>query len=596
MNETPHKYPMGIIGNCSYLAYIDTDANVKWMCMPRFDSSFIFGSLLDSTKGGRFQASPANSEYKSTQYYLANTNVLCTEFESADGSFRVTDFAPRFMQDDRYFRPLMLFRKIEPLQGRPSVKVVCKPVGEYGEVQPEVLKGSNHLRFTNIGSHVRLTTDISINNIVNEKSFVLSEPKYMVFSYELPLEGGLMDTAESFLDKTKKYWRSWVKTTSIPPAYQKEIIRSALVLKLHQYEDTGGIIASGSMSLSEFDQSGRNWDYRYCWMRDTYYTLNALNSLGHFEESEKYFQYIENIIASETVKIQPLYSITGDKIIEEKELPLKGYLDRNIPVRLGNDAYTHIQNDVYGQVLISLLPIYTDKRLISQKNAKPLDLIHFLLDKIGETMFEPDAGLWEFRSLQQLHCYTFLFHWAGSKAALKIGVDLNDTVLIQKAKRLIQTSAEQLEKCYSPLKQAYTQAIGSEYLDASCLKLISMGYLDPNSDRAKKHLAALEKELKTEQGLFYRYKHIDDFGVPKTTFLICAFWYAEALACVGRVSEAVTVFENLISSGNHLGLLSEDVGVDGSQWGNFPQTYSHVGLMNAVFRIARKIDKPLFDW
>lgn len=594
MKKNIHKYDMGIIGNCSYLAYIDVHANVKWMCMPRFDSSFLFGSLLDSEKGGTFQISPLTQDYTSHQYYIENTNILCTEFECSDGKFRVTDFAPRFYRQDRHFRPLMLMRKIELISGRPSVKVVCKPVGEYGAVEPEVLQGSNHVRYMNIGSHVRLTTNISINHVVDEQSFVLSESKYLVFSYELPLEAGLVDTYETFFDKTKKYWQSWVKTTSIPSIYQKEIIRSVLVLKLHQYEDTGGIIASGSMGLPEYNGSGRNWDYRYCWMRDSYYSLNALNSIGHFEESEKYFRYIENIIAVETKRIQPLYSITGTKKITETILPLKGYLGHNRPVRLGNDAYTHIQNDVYGQVLVSLLPIYTDSRLILKNEAKSVELISFLLDRIEDTMLEPDAGLWEFRNKQQLHCYTFLFHWAGSKAAYKIGKMLNDPIVEDKAQRLIDLATEQIEKCYSAKKEAYTQAIGSEELDASCLALISMGYLDPNSERAKKHLLALESELKTEQGFFYRYKHADDFGKPETSFLICGYWYSEALACVGRLDEAVVVLENLIKTSNHLGLLSEDVGEDGSQWGNFPQTYSHVGLMNAAFRIARKLDKPLF--
>lgn len=270
---------MGIVGNCSFLAYIDINANVKWLCMPRFDSSFLFGSLLDSQKGGQFQIVPKSKNYTSKQYYIANTNILCTEFQCEEGRFRVTDFAPRFEQYDRYYRPLMLFRKIEPLEGRPSVKVICSPVGEYGRVQPEVLKGSNHIRYLNIGSQVRLTSSISLNMITEELPFVLSETHYLAFTYGVALEAPLKETCEMFLEKTKHYWQSWVKTTSIPSLYQQEIIRSALVLKLHQYEDTGGIIASGSMSLPEFDQSGRNWDYRYCWMRDTYYTLNALNSL-----------------------------------------------------------------------------------------------------------------------------------------------------------------------------------------------------------------------------------------------------------------------------------------------------------------------------
>lgn len=594
MNTPFHQYNMGVIGNCSYLAYIDKNADVKWLCMPRFDSSFLFGSLLDEKKGGHFYVKPKSETFKSEQYYIENTNILCTEFENEDGKFRVTDFAPRFMQHDRYFRPLMLFRKIEPLEGRPQIRVSCKPVGDYGRMQPEVLKGSSHIRYLNIGEQVRLATNISLNLIEEETSFVLSETKYLVFSYGVPLEAGIEETCEAFLDKTKKYWTSWIKTTSIPSIYQKEIIRSSLVLKLHQYEDTGGIIASGSMSLPEFHLSGRNWDYRYCWMRDTYYTLNALNSLGHFEESIKYFQYIENIIVNAKDRIQPLYSILGESKITEVELGLDGYLGQNTPVRLGNDAYTHIQNDVYGQVLVSLLPIFTDKRLSVGRHYKSDEIIHFLLDQIEATMYDYDAGLWEFRNLKQQHCYTYLFHWAGSKAALKIGKELQNPKITLKAEKLIDLAAEQIEKCYHEGKQAYAQAVGSEHMDASCLKLITMNYLDPNSDRAKNHLKALEAELRTEKGLFYRYRHADDFGTPHTTFLICAFWYTEALACVGRTDDAVKVFDELIKTGNHLGILSEDVDVDGSQWGNFPQTYSHVGLMNTAFRIARKKDLPIF--
>lgn len=588
-----HKYNLGIVGNCSYLAYVDTDSNVSWMCMPRFDSSFIFGSLLDKKKGGDFYAKPFHEKYQSKQYYLENTNVLCTEFTCQDGKYRVIDYAPRFFQHDRQFRPLMLFRKIEPLEGRPTIKIKCHPVGEYGALQPETVMGSNHIRYLNIGPQVRLTTNVPLNTVLDEKPFVLSEPAYLAFAYGVPLEAPLEEVADLFLTKTINYWHKWIKTTSIPSLYQKEIIRSSLVLKLHQYEDTGGIIASGSTSLPEHHMSTRNWDYRYCWMRDTFYTLNALNSLGHFEESEKYFHYIENILQSETTRVQPLYSITGDKKLVEIELDLEGYLG-NVPVRVGNDAYTHIQNDVYGQVLVSILPIYTDKRLIGNQRNKSTELVHFLLDRIEDTMEMPDAGLWEFRNKQQLHCYTFIFHWAGSKAAGKIGKELGDQSLIQKAQKLELLSAQKIEACYDPEKKVYMQAVGSEHMDASCLQLITMGYLDPHSDRARDHLMGLEKELGMENGLFYRYVHHDDFGTPESTFLICAFWYAEALASVERIDDAKRVFSNLLQYSNHLGLFSEDVDKEGGQWGNFPQTYSHVGLMNAAFRIARKLDKPIF--
>lgn len=589
-----HKYPMGVIGNCSYLAYIDEQTRIKWLCMPNFDSSFLFGSLIDSKKGGEFSITTTESDFESHQYYIGNTNVLCTEVHTKNGSYRVTDFAPRFMQNERHFRPLMLFRKVEPLSGRPTLKIICEPVGDYGAIQPQKLKGSNHIRFLNIGENVRLTANVSINHILNHQSMVLSDTIYLAFTSEIALESGLEETCNSFLEKTIKYWNNWIETTSIPSIFQKEIIRSSLILKLHQYEDTGGIIASGSMALPESDGEGRNWDYRYCWMRDSYYSLNALNHLGHFEESKKYFNYIENILSAEQHLIQPLYGIDCRKTITELVLPLSGYLDRNAPVRVGNAAYQHIQNDVYGQLLISLLPLYTDERLLEGKHKRSPDIIHRLLNIIEEVFEMPDAGLWEFRNKQQLHCYTYLFHWAGSHAALKIAIKLNDVDLEQKARDIIEKSAEKIEMCFDEAQGAYTQAIGNPNLDASCLKLITMGYLNPNEDRTIAHLSALERHLKTTEGYFFRYKHADDFGEPQNTFMICSFWYAEALVCMNRCNEAKMLLEKLIHSGNHLGIFSEDVGRDGSQWGNFPQTYSHVGLMNTVFRLARKLDIPSF--
>jgi GH15 family glucan-1,4-alpha-glucosidase len=587
-----NKYNMGIVGNCSYLAYIDSNANVKWMCMPRFDSSFIFGSLLDEEKGGEFSIMPSVNKFDSKQYYLTNTNILVTEFEVAEGKFRVIDFAPRFSQYDRYFKPLMLFRKIELLEGNPFIVAKCKPVGEYGELNPEVVAGSNHIRYLNLSSQVRLTTDIPLNYIISEKSFVLNETRYMAFTYGLPLEAGLSETAEVFLEKTHSYWLNWVKSTSIPSIYQDEVIRSALVLKLHQYEDTGAVIASGTMSLPEFDSSERTWDYRYCWMRDTYYTLNAFNNIGHFEELEKYFHFIQNIILNAKHHINPLYTILGDRAPEEKILPLNGYLG-NRPVRVGNNAVNQIQNDVYGQVLISLLPLFVDKRLNYFDNKKSLLLTEWLLDRIAENIDIPDSGLWENGSTKQFHCYTYLFHWAGCMAGRKIGRILHNNDLLSKSTALAEKAKNYIERCYDPEKKVYTQAIKSSHLDASNLQLVTMNYINPEDEKAVNHIQAHENELFNGNGLFFRYTQ-DDLGKPKTSFLICGFWYAEALASIGQLDKADSVIKKLLNCSNHLGLFSEDADENYGQWGNFPQTYSHVGLINAVYRLAMKLDKPLF--
>lgn len=588
-----HRYDMGIVGNCSYMTHINTQGDIAWMCWPRFDSSFIFGSLLDEEQGGEFSIRP--QELVSTkQYYLENTNILCTEVTCSEGRFRITDFAPRFRLFERYFKPLMLIRKIEPLEAHPRIRICCRPVTGYGKKALQTVPGSNHIDFYGGDQSLRLTSNCSTNLILENRYFVLNEPKYLVLTYGSPLEAPLQQTCEEFLQKTMYYWRNWVINTSIGDMYQKQVIRSALALKLHQYEDTGAIIASATTSLPEFPGSGRTWDYRYCWLRDAYYILQAFNNIGHFEEMEHYFHFIANVSGNETGRFQPLYGITGETKLTERELPLRGYLG-NQPVRIGNQASEHIQNDVYGQVLMSLLPLYTDARFSFQDRKEVIGWTTQLLERIEQVIDEKDAGLWEFREMAFQHCYTNLFHWAGGHAARKIAVHVGQDKLISRAQQLIARAAANIEACYDADRQVYNHAVGSPHLDASTLQLIMMGYLDPASERARAHLRLVERELSAPKGLFYRYTHQDDFGKPKATFLITAFWHVEALACVGRISESMEKFESLVEFSNHLGLFSEDVSpADGSQWGNFPQAYSHVGLMNAAYRIAKRADRPAF--
>ena len=589
-----HLYQTGIIGNCAFIAHVNKNTDISWLCWPRFDSPFVFGSLLDKNKGGEFSILP-QGEYSSTQYYIENTNVLRTEITADDGKYRITDFAPRFRLHERYFKPLMFIRKIEPLEGNPRVTIKCQPVCDYGKGRMRASRGSNHIDYLGCDENIRLSTNVSLTYIIDEKAFVLNETKYLIMTYGQDLEAPIVSTAENFLRETIGYWRLWIKHSTIAGFYQPLVIRSALVLKIHQYEDTGAIIAASTTSLPESPGSTRNWDYRYCWLRDSHYVLTSLNHIGHFEEMEKYFNYLSDISHNEDERYQPLYGVAGEREIIETTLDhLEGYKGEK-PIRIGNQAYEHIQNDIYGQVLTSMLPLYTDHRFVFSERSDSVKWIESVLSKIERTIDEKDAGIWEFRNIANVHCYSNLFQWAGAHAALKMAKTIGNQDFEQRAQILIDKAAAHIEACYDPERKVYTNAVGSPYLDASTLQLIMMNYLDPASDRAKDHLIALEKELKTEDGLFYRYLHADDFGKPKTTFLICAFWYVEALACVGRVDEAIKEFENIIKYCNHLLLFSEDVDAKtGSQWGNFPQAYSHVGLMNAAHRIAIKLDRPIF--
>lgn len=588
-----HKYNFSITGNCHYLAYVKDDSALDWMCWPQMDSSFVFGAILDEERGGTFKVIP-QTPFKTTQRYLENTGIIITSFSCEDGEFDVIDFAPRFSIHDRFHKPLQFFRKIKCKHGHPKITVVCEPRGNYGESLPEMSIGSNHINYKNLHLPLRLTTNASKIYIAEKRPFILVEDLYLILSGGEPFEAPLKETFEEFYYKTTMYWRKWVKETFIPNLFQKEIIRSAITIKLHQFEDTGAIIASGTTSLPEYPGSGRNWDYRYCWLRDSYFSLAALNSLGHFEEAERYLTFVQNILV-DIKTLQPMYKINGEAKIPEREIDLAGYL-RNGPVRIGNAAYTQKQFDGYGQVILSLLPLYTDERIIHRTRMMDLRPIHTLLDEIEGCMDEPDAGTWELRGRKQKHLGTYIFHWAGAKASIKIASYYHDVELREKAEKILQLSIDNIEKCYSEEHECYMADQTQSHYDATGFLLITMNYLDPAADKTKKYFHKLQSELLTKEGMIYRYRAEDDFGETHATFLICTYWYIESLICLGFLKEAELGLKNIIRHANHVGLLSEDLSSeDGGQWGNFPQTYSHVGLINAVCRLARKKDLMVFE-
>jgi GH15 family glucan-1,4-alpha-glucosidase len=288
---------LGIIGNCSYSALV-RDGSVEWLCWPRPDSSFVFGPLLDREAGGAFTVEGLDAN-EVRQEYVENTNVLRTEFSGPSGAFELVDFAPRFQQYDRFFKPSMLVRILRPLSGEPRARVRCRPRYEYGLVEAGSWRASNHVEYTGFPAPLRLTTNLPLTYVEDERPFLLERERHLVLTWGQPLEAGLEETAEHFLERTIDYWRRWVKGTRVPRDYQREVIRSALTLKLHQYEDTGALLAATTTSLPEHPNSGRTWDYRYCWLRDAYFTLNAFERLGHSEEMELFLEYLRNLAERE---------------------------------------------------------------------------------------------------------------------------------------------------------------------------------------------------------------------------------------------------------------------------------------------------------
>ena len=435
----------------------------------------------------------------------------------------------------------------------------------------------------------------SKNDILSNLSayFILNEPIYLIMTNENHTWYDIKYEAETLLFKTKDYWETWVKNLAIPPLFNNEVIRSALALNLHVF-NTGATIAAATTSLPEFLGSTRNWDYRFCWMRDSYYTLLAFDLLNNKEVIINYTQFLALINEKYKERWPPLHPISLDRDPNEFELNLPGYLNEK-PVRIGNQAFEHTQNDIYGQVITTLLPYFTNDKIAFNLRKKYLPIIFNMLNMMKKTMDEPDNGLWEFRGLKQFHCYTYLFHWAGCKSALKIAALFNDKNIQDLATKNLPKAIEKIENCYDEETGLYYQAIGNKNMDASLLQLITMHYLKPDDPKAKRLLSTLEKSLSSENGLFYRYIHQDDFGAPDATFLICAFWYIEALAIMDNKDKAISNLTKILNYGNHLNLFSEDVHAKtGSQWGNFPQTYSHAGLIQAVNAIHNPTYIPLY--
>lgn len=578
---------LGLIGNCQYNALISPTGNVDWMCWPRFDSSFVFGGLLDREKGGVFSiGTPDGNE--GVQQYLPNTNVLVTRFSSRDGVFDVIDFAPRFVQFERFYKPKMLIRIVRPVSGNPMIRVRCEPTYDYGRITLSCDTRSNHINYGGAPHRIRLLTNASLTLLAEGQPFVLTKPQYFALTWEFSVDTNLRDLCESYLERTVAYWHRWVKHCHLPAQHQKPVIRSALVLKLHQFEDTGAIIAATTTSIPEARGTQRNWDYRFCWLRDAYFTLQALNRLGQFEEMEAFVTYLRNIVETAGDRLQPVYGISGKADLRETILTHLSGFRGHAPVRIGNQAYEHLQHDIYGEMIMSISPLFLDARFVMDQTTLPRSVLAKLLRGIELYVEAHDAGLWEYRGIAQLHTFSTLMHWAGAGRAAEIARTWCFEDLLPLAERLNAQSQRMLnELAWSDEAGAFTQAAGSRELDAALLLMIPLGFIDRKDPRALSHVNAIRRRLETENNLLRRYVHSDDFGATDNAFTVCSFWLVEALARLGEKAAAEQIFKTLLLCGNHLHLYSEDLDPRTlEQWGNFPQAYSHVGLINSAFALS----------
>lgn len=591
---------LGLIGNCQIAILVDRLGRFVWGSFPRVDADPFFCSLL-AAEAPAAEAGFVDVELldfaRSEQYYIENTAILTTRLEDKAGNaVRITDFAPRYSQFGRSFHPIMVVRRIEPVAGSPAIRIRLRPAAEYGSTRPEITHGSNHIRYVTGDYTLRMTTNASLATVLEERALVLEAPISLILGPDETIPEGPEKLAREMFGETKAYWEGWTRALSIPFEWQEEVIRAAITLKLCTYEDTGAVLAALTTSIPEAPDSGRNWDYRYCWLRDSFYVVQALNRLGATRTMQEFVRYLFNLVAEHggSGDLQPVYGISGEDRLDERVVgSLAGYRGMG-PVRVGNDAYRQTQNDSFGATVLAATQCFFDSRLVGQGTEHQFALLEALGTRAAEIYDQPDAGLWEYRGRSEVHTYSAVMCWAAcdrlARIARRLGADERAEHWAATADRLRERI---LAEAWSEERNSFVASFGGTALDASLLTIADLGFVAPTDPRFLGTIAAIEAELRQGPYLF-RYAAEDDFGRPETAFNICTFWYINALAAVGRHEEARELFGNMLQRRTALGLLSEDLDPEtGELWGNFPQTYSMVGIVMAAMRLSRSWEQAV---
>jgi len=580
---------LGVIGNGTIASLIDEQGRHVWTCWPRLDGDPIFHALLGG-EGGFWSVEPARPA-TARRRYVGNTAILETELEDETGAvIRITDLAPRCRRFGRMFRPATLLRRIEPVQGRFPCTVRLRANSRYGAEPMRPVALSNSLRLISGDEAIRLTTDMSVACIAEELPIVVHAPIHMILSADTSVLESPAQVFRELYEETLFYWQEWSRYLSVPFEYQDVVLRAAITLKLCAFEETGGVVAALTTSIPEAPDSGRNWDYRFCWLRDTYFTVHALNRLGATRTMEDYLRYITTVVTlSEDGTLLPLYPILPGSTPDETEAPaLSGYRGMG-PVRVGNAAWFQRQHDVYGSVVMAAAQMFYDHRLPVRGDLELFQLLERLGEQAARLALEPDAGIWEYRGRERVHTHSALMCWVACSRLAKIAGVLG---LPEERGDYWRAHAARirraiLEEAWDAERQTFVESFGGKDLDAALLLMHEVGFLAADDPRFVGTVEAIERDLRRGNHLF-RYKAPDDFGEPENAFTVCTFWFLDALAAIGRKDEARAIYEELISCRNSLGLLSEDVNpLTKELWGNIPQSYSMVGLIISGMRLSK---------
>ena len=583
------------IGNCQVSALIDRAGRYVWGCIPRIDGDPAFSSLLDDEpRAGEgafgFWEIDLEGMVETTQSYLRNTPILVTHHVDANGNaVEIIDFCPRFKRHGRMYRPVAFVRLVRPVAGSPRIRVRLRPSTDWGSAKASTTRGSNHIRYLLGDGAVRLSTTAPVGWIEDERLFRVERPLHFFLGPDESFSEDIAAATEAMLDRTVEEWRHWVRGLATPYEWQQAVIRSAITLKLCQHEETGAIVAAMTTSIPEHANSGRNWDYRYCWIRDAYYTVQALNRLGALDVLEGYLEYLRNIVDNAASGlIQPLYGVGGEATLTEWEAPaLSGYRGMG-PVRVGNQAYEQVQHDAYGQIVLSNVQAFFDQRLLRIAGIEDFEALEPIGERAWQSFDKPDAGLWELRTKSHVHTYSAAMCWAACDRLANAAKALNMPSRCDfwqdradKMRAVIEQAA------WRPDTERLSATFAGDDLDASLIQLLELRFLSPEDPRFHGTLNAVEAGLRRGSHML-RYASEDDFGLPHTAFNVCTFWLIEALHFTGRDKDARLLFEEMLSRRTAAGLLSEDIDpTSGELWGNYPQTYSLVGMINCAVLLSK---------
>ncbi|WP_445382507.1 glycoside hydrolase family 15 protein [Robiginitalea sp. IMCC43444] len=582
----------GIIGNCRSAALISKTGSLDWCCLPEFDSSSVFAKLLDQEKGGSF-AILTDDSYTITQRYKKNTAVLITRFSDGENIFETRDFMPRYYKEDRQYQaPPEIVRYIRHISGKPVFRVRYDPRLEYAQGHTETFVKHNFVVSLNHGEKydtVFLYTSFNKNAVVEGRPIELLEDGFFLLGYNEKLFKPTTKKMYLELERTKVYWLNWSARTPVYKQYNAQIHRSAITLKLLSYDKSGAVLAAATTSLPETIGEVRNWDYRFCWIRDASMVVKVVSDLGHKNVARRYLRFIVDLIPDKDEKLQIMYGINKEKRLTETTLDhLAGYKGSK-PVRIGNAAYKQRQNDIYG-ILMDVIYAQLVRFENDIENGEELwTLTKGIVWIVQRHWREADKGIWEFRTEDRHFTFSKVLCWVAIDRAIKVARIFRKQRKIEKWNLLEQEIREDIHKnAWNEEAQAFTQSYGSKNLDASVLLMESYGFIEAKDPKFVSTVYAIEKELSND-GLLYRYKNEDDFGLPSSSFTICTFWFINSLFKIGEEDRAQELFDRLLGYSNHLGLFSEDIDFKTKRLlGNFPQAYSHLALIECAVNFSKK--------